>query len=106
MSQLNGNSEAEGRVESKLNNMSEEKKDDIMSSFDTFKSYLHDKVSKGEKLGLGEEQLAKLTDKVSGYLAEHEEPRNREEYLLQQLWKSGNEEQRHALSHMLVKLVQ
>ncbi|PLT28575.1 DUF3243 domain-containing protein [Peribacillus deserti] len=108
MSQLNGssNSETEGRVEQKLNNMSQETKDDILSNFDSFKSYLGEKVSKGESLGLGEEQLAKLTQKVAGYLAEHEEPRNREEYLLQQLWKTGNEEERHMLSHMLVKLVQ
>ena len=30
--------------------------------------------------------LAKATEKVAGYLANHEEPRNREEHLLQQLW--------------------
>lgn len=59
--------------------MSEEKKEDILSSFEGFKSYLGDKVSKGEKLGMNEEQLAKTAQKVADYLAKHEEPRNREE---------------------------
>ncbi|WP_026692280.1 DUF3243 domain-containing protein [Peribacillus kribbensis] len=105
MTNLNGSS-AEGKVEEKIQNMGEDKKDQIMSSFDEFKSYLSDKVSKGESLGLGEEQLAKLTEKVAGYLAKHEDPRNSEEYLLQQLWQAGNDEERHKLAHMLIKLVQ
>ncbi|WP_407675724.1 DUF3243 domain-containing protein [Peribacillus saganii] len=85
--------------------MGQEKKDEILSSFDTFKSYLGEKVSKGESLGMNEEQLAKTAQKVADYLAAHEEPRNREEKLLQELWKSGNEEQQHMLAHMLVKMV-
>jgi len=56
-------------------------------------------------MGLSEEALAKATEKVAGYLAKHEEPRNREQYLLQELWKSGDKEQQHALSHMLLNLV-
>jgi hypothetical protein len=67
--------------------MSEEKKEDILSSFEGFKSYLGDKVSKGEKLGMNEEQLAKTAQKVADYLAKHEEPRNREENLLHELWR-------------------
>ena len=70
------------KVEGAINSMSEEKKEDILSSFEGFKSYLGDKVSKGEKLGMNEEQLAKTAQKVADYLAKHEEPRNREENLL------------------------
>jgi len=32
--------------------------------------------------------------------------RNKEEQLLQELWKVGNKEQQHALAHMLVKLAE
>ncbi|SDD33542.1 Protein of unknown function [Priestia aryabhattai B8W22] len=94
------------KVEGAINSMSEEKKEDILSSFEGFKSYLGDKVSKGEKLGMNEEQLAKTAQKVAEYLAKHEEPRNREENLLQELWKVGDKEQQHHLAHMLVRLVQ
>lgn len=92
-------------VDQKVAQMDSEKKDQILQDFENFKGYLSDKVSKGEKLGLNEEQLAKAAEKVAGYLAEHEEPRNSEEKLLQELWKVGDKEQQHALAHLLVRLV-
>lgn len=95
----------QGKVQEELNNVSTEKKEEILANFSTFKSYLGDKVALGEKLGLGEEQLAKTAEKVAGYLANNEEPRNSEENLLQELWKSGDKDQQHALSHMLVNMV-
>ncbi|WP_173918234.1 DUF3243 domain-containing protein [Halobacillus sp. Marseille-Q1614] len=85
-------------------NMSEEKKDDIMQNFQTFKDYLGDQVNKGEKLGLGEEGLTKGAKRVADYLANHEEPRNREEKVLNELWNAANEEERKHMSHVLVKL--
>ncbi|MCE4050421.1 MULTISPECIES: DUF3243 domain-containing protein [Bacillaceae] len=95
----------ETKVNDKLQNMSSEKKDEILSSFEGFKEYLSDKVEKADKLGLNEEQIAKAAQKVGDFLAAKEEPRNREEKLLQELWKAGNEEEQHKLAHMLVKLV-
>ena len=95
----------QGKVQEELNKVNPEEKDEILQNFSTFKSYLGDKVAMGEKLGLGEEQLAKTAEKVAGYLANNEQPRNREENLLQELWKSGDKDQQHALSHMLVNMV-
>ncbi len=84
--------------------MSEDKKEDILQNFETFKNYLGDQVHKGEKLGLGEESLSKGAKRVGDYLAKHEEPRNREEKVLNELWKVANEEERQHMSHVLVKL--
>lgn len=95
----------QGKVQEELNKVNPEEKDEILQNFSTFKSYLGDKVAMGEKLGLGEEQLAKTAEKVAGYLANNEQPRNREENLLQELWRSGDKDQQHALSHMLVNMV-
>lgn len=93
------------KVEDALQNMDTEKKEEILNNFEKFKGFLGDKVSKGEKLGLNEEQLALAAQKVGDYLAKKEEPRNREEKLLQELWKVGTEEEQHKLAHLLVKLV-
>lgn len=98
-------SQVAGKVEQKLGQMDEESKEQILSNFEQFKSYLGDKVSKGESLGLNDNQLAKVAEKVADYLAKHEEPRNREEYLLQELWKTGDESERKSLAGLLVKLV-
>lgn len=92
-------------IQNQMNNMDSEQKDQILENFGKFKSYLSDKVSKGEALGMSNEQMAKATEMVAGYLAKHEEPRNREEHLLRELWNSGDKEQQHALSHMLLNMV-
>ncbi|MBN8210558.1 DUF3243 domain-containing protein [Bacillus sp. NTK071] len=84
--------------------MSEDKKDDIMQNFQSFKDYLGDQVHKGEKLGLGEEGLSKGAKRVADYLADHEEPRNREEKVLNELWNVANKEEREHMAHVLVKL--
>lgn len=92
-------------IQNAINNMTEDKKDEILQNFGRFKEYLADKVSKGEALGLSEEQLARTTEMVAGYLAKHEDPKNREEHLLRELWNSGDKEQQHALAHMLLNMV-
>lgn len=79
---------------------------DVLSDFDAFKSYLGKKVSLGEKLGMDEEQLVLAAQKIGDYLAKKESPQNNEEQLLHELWKVGTDQEKHLLSHMLVKLVQ
>ncbi|PIC86995.1 hypothetical protein CSV72_06000 [Sporosarcina sp. P20a] len=85
--------------------MGEEKKEQILQNFNHFKGYLAEKVHKGENLGMSDEQLAKTTEFIANYLSRHEEPRNREQYLLQELWDSGSKEEQHSLAHMLLKMV-
>ncbi len=53
---------------------------------------------------MNEEQLAKTAQKVADYLAKHEEPRNREENLLHELWKVRDKEQQHHLAHDACKI--
>ena len=93
------------KVQKELSKIDNEEKNQILENFNQFKQYLSEKVELGEKMGLSEEKLAKTTELVANYLAKHEEPRNREENLLMELWKSGSKEEQHMLSHMLLKMV-
>ncbi|MFD2123364.1 DUF3243 domain-containing protein [Paenibacillus xanthanilyticus] len=95
-----------GKIEETIERINPAKKDEILADFEQFRSYLSKRVKMAEAIGLNEEQLAVAAQKVAQYLAEHEEPRNAEENLLQQLWKVGEEQERHALAHLLVKLAQ
>jgi len=94
------------KVEQTIDRISDDKKDKILQDFEEFKKYLHNRIKIGESIGLGEEQLAKVAEKVAGYLAANEEPRNSEEKLLQELWKVGDQDQRHKLAHLLVRMAQ
>lgn len=94
------------KMDDALNRIDDGKKDRILSDFDSFKSYLHKRIHLAQSIGLNEEQLAQAAEKVAGYLAANEEPRNSEEKLLQELWKVGTQEEQHKLAHLLVKLAQ
>ena len=95
----------EDKVKKELSKIDVEEKDQILENFNRFKQYLSEKVELGENMGLSEEKLAKTTELVANYLANHEEPRNREEKVLMELWKSGSKEEQHMLSHMLLEMV-
>ncbi|MYL35160.1 DUF3243 family protein [Pontibacillus yanchengensis] len=94
------------KMEQKAADMSHEKKEEILENFNHFASYLGNKVSMAEKVGMSEEALAQSAEKVANYLSNNEEPKNREEKLLQELWENGTEDEQHVLAHMLVRMVQ
>lgn len=91
------------KVDNQLNQMDDEKQDEILQHFGQFRDYLGDQVQKGEKLGLGEDGLAKGAKRVGDYLANNKEPKNREEKLLQELWKVADEDERKTLGRLLVR---
>ena len=82
------------KVQTELGKVSDETKEEILENFNQFKQYLAEKVELGENMGLSEEKLAKTTEIVANYLAKHENPRNREENILMELWNSGSKEER------------
>ncbi|HEY2494589.1 MAG TPA: DUF3243 domain-containing protein [Paenibacillus sp.] len=94
------------KVDDTLDRISDSRVNSILSDFEVFQSYLSKRIRLAESIGLNDEQLARTAEKIAEYLSENEAPRNREEKLLQELWKVGTEEERHKLSHMLVKLAQ
>lgn len=67
---------------------------------------MKDQLAKGESLGLSDAMLAKAAKFVADHLAKHEEPRNREEKVLNELWQAADEDEKKALSRVLVKMVQ
>lgn len=93
------------RIEKKMDAMSPEKKDDILDNFNRFKMYVKDKIEMGERMGLDEHQLASAAEKVANYLARNEEPQNREQHLLKEMWLVADEDERHKLAHVLVRMI-
>ncbi len=93
--------------EEEARNMDQEDKDEILQSYDKFINYLGNQVSKGEKMGMDEDQLAKAATKVADYLASSEEPRNREEQVLKEIWKATeNDDEKKTIAKTLVRMAQ
>lgn len=93
--------------EEEARSIDQEDKEQILQSYDKFINYLGKQVSRGEKMGMDEDQLAKAATKLSDYLASNEEPRNREEQVLKELWKATeNDDEKKTVARALVRTAQ
>lgn len=99
-------SEEMNQVNQKIQDLTPEEKEAILENLNEFKSYLNDQLEKGKKLGLSDEFLAKGAKFVADHLAKNEEPRNREQKLLQEMWKVADEDAKKHIAYVLVKMVQ
>lgn len=100
-------SEDPKKADKEIQKMDQEDKNEILEHFSTFKDYLGDQVRKGEKLNLSEKGLAQGAKRVSDYLNKHEEPKNREEKVLHELWnETENDEEKDTFARLLVRLAQ
>ncbi|MEE1131616.1 MAG: DUF3243 domain-containing protein [Caryophanon sp.] len=93
-------------VNQHIEDLSAEEKEAILNDFNDFKNYLNEQLSKGKKLGLSDEFLAKSAKFVADHLAKNEEPRNREQKLLQEMWNVADEDAKKHIALVLVKMVQ
>ncbi|WNQ10494.1 DUF3243 domain-containing protein [Paenibacillus aurantius] len=94
------------KINQAIEKIGDGQKEQILADFGAFQEYLAKRIQMAQGIGLNEEQLAVTAEKIADYLAANEEPRNREEKLLQELWKVGEKDERHKLAHMLVRLAQ
>ncbi|MFD0673875.1 DUF3243 domain-containing protein [Cohnella sp. GCM10027633] len=94
------------RVERAIASIDADERERILRNFEAFKGYLNERIKMARSIGLTEEQIAVIAQEVAEYLADHEEARNSEEKLLKELWRSGTEDERHMLAHMLVRMAQ
>lgn len=99
-------SEELNKITDKLSELTPEQKEEILDNFSNFKSYLKDQLARGQKLGLSDDLLAKGAKFVADHLAKNEEPKNREQKVLQELWKVAEEDEKKTLAKLLVKMVQ
>ena len=79
---------------------------DTLSHWDKWKDTLSKAVDLGQKVGLSEQTIDNIGTKVGDLLAANVDPENREQRLLQELWKSGDDHDRKTLAKMLVNMVQ
>lgn len=77
-----------------------------LSEWDKWKSALSKAVNLGEAVGLSEETIDKLVYRVGNTLTAAVDPENREERVLQELWKVGDDRERKTLAKLIVKMVE
>ena len=79
---------------------------DIINNWDKWKATLGTAVNIGQKVGMSENTIDIIGAKIGDLLNANVDPENREQRLLQQLWRSGDDSDRKILAKMLVNMVQ
>lgn len=74
--------------------------------WDRWKDNLNSLVQTGEKIGLSQNTVSDIGYHVGNLLSANKEPENREEKVLKDLWDAGDDDDRQALSKMIVKMVE
>lgn len=77
-----------------------------LSDWNKWKNTLSKAVKLGETVGLSEETIDKLAYRVGNTLTAAVDPENREERVLQELWKVGDDCDRKTLAKLIVKMVE
>ncbi|EIT85146.1 hypothetical protein A374_12640 [Fictibacillus macauensis ZFHKF-1] len=78
----------------------------VLDNFGQWKEFLNDRLDHAQGEGMDEATVSNLATEIGGYLATNVEPKNAEEKVLADLWNVANDEEKHAIAHMMVKLVQ
>lgn len=77
-----------------------------LSDWDKWKSALGKAVSVGEKIGMSENTIDAIAKKVGDFMSANVDPENREQRAMQELWRSGDDQDRKALAKMMVNMTQ
>jgi hypothetical protein len=77
----------------------------VLTNFDTWKQFLHDRVQAAENIGLSEEQVSKLAYKIGDFLANKIDPENSQERVLKDLWDVADQDEQKTIARLMVKMV-
>lgn len=73
--------------------------------WEKWKGTLARAVSLAETVGLSDSTIEKIGVKVGDFLSSAVDPENREQRLLQELWKVGDRQERAVLTRMIIKML-
>jgi len=77
-----------------------------LSDWDKWKENLKRAVNMGQTLGMSEETIDNIAYRVGNVLSSSVDPENREQRLLQELWKVGDDSDRKTLAKLVVKMAE
>lgn len=79
---------------------------ETLGDWDKWKNVLSKAINIGEAVGLSEKTIDNIAYRVGNTLTATVDPENREERVLQELWKVGNDSDRKTLAKLIVKVIE
>lgn len=79
---------------------------DSFNDWEKWKHTIAKAVNLGEAVGMSEDTVQKIGYRIGNMLSAAVDPENREHRLLKELWRVGDNDDRKALTKMIVKMAQ
>jgi hypothetical protein len=79
---------------------------ETLSHWEHWKESLAKAVSLAETVGMSQNTIDKIAMKIGNALSAMVDPENREQRLLQELWKLGDDRDRAVLAKLIVKMLE
>ena len=76
-----------------------------ITSFDQWTEVLHKRLELGRNLDLSEDLIQKGAELIGDYLAEWVDPDAPENKLLKDFWELADKSEKHAITSLMIKLV-
>ena len=75
-----------------------------IDDWDDWKNILGKAVNLGETIGMSENTINKVAERIGTFLSNNIEPRSNEERLLKELWDVGDDVDRQTLAKLVTKI--
>lgn len=76
----------------------------VLDQFENWKKFLKARVEQGKSMGLTEDTINNLAYEIGSFLDERVDPKNEEQRVLKELWDVGDDQDRHTIAKLMVKL--
>jgi hypothetical protein len=76
----------------------------VLENFERWKEFLGEQVDKAKEMGISQEKITNVAEKMGTFLSSKVDPKNAQERLLKQLWDASSTEERHTLASIMVKM--
>ena len=78
----------------------------MTESFQQFQSELAQKLEVAHNMGLSKEHIDMSAKRIGDWLLKEATPRSPEQAMLKEMWRTANDDERHAMSSVLHKVVE
>ncbi|MDA8352725.1 MAG: DUF3243 domain-containing protein [Firmicutes bacterium] len=77
----------------------------VLNNFQDWKNFLNERVEQAQSLGMDNEALNNAAVQIGEYLSKEIDPKNDQERMLKELWDAADEQEKHTMANLMVKLV-
>lgn len=78
---------------------------EVMQSFEQWKEFLAKNVRVARQAGTSPQDLVDAATRIGEFLAQNVNPQNREQRLLQEMWKVADEGEKRAIASCITKML-